>query len=316
MNDTSLKLEKCFSEKRQSLIDFYNGTINALDLATKISEFQLSILVYKRLRDELKQEFDDKIKVLDSLPHDMTKGIPKHYYVELDAQLKSLPLYRAILADYIGCDRILSNFKKSLALTKFEEKAGEEILYKTIQIKKKITILFDTIYNKKGHLKTYTRPGIQLIDEGIANIKEGIHMLCQDSSNFPKDLNLWENLQQLNLNPAFQQICSLIAKCNEDAFSDKLVFNCEAEKKKEYEEFLNNSCLYTSKEKNLFAINLYGHFKSLYKKEAKIYWTWIMHIVRAFYQGTTDNVQQNIGKQLRIHKLVYLEKIGLYYLAK
>ena len=36
-----------------------------------------------------------------------------------------------------------------------------------------------------------------------------------------------------------------------------------------------------------------------------------MHIVRAFYQGTIDNVQQNIGKQLRIHKLVYLEKIGL-----
>ena len=56
--------------------------------------------------------------------------------------------------------------------------------------------------------------------------------------------------------------------------------------------------------------------KKLYKKEAKIYWTWIMHIVRAFYQGTTDNIQQNIGKQLRIHKLVYLEKIGLYYLAK
>lgn len=316
MNDTSLKLEKCFSEKRQSLIDFYNGTINALDLATKISEFQLSILVYKRLRDELKQEFDDKIKVLDSLPHDMTKGIPKHYYVELDAQLKSLPLYRAILADYIGCDRILSNFKKSLALTKFEEKAGEEILYKIIQIKKKITILFNTITNKKENLNTYIRPGIRLMHKGITSITQGINMLCQNSSNFSKDLNLWENLQQLNLNPAFQQICSLIAKCNEDASSDKLVFNCEAEKKKEYEEFLNNSCLYTSKEKNLFAINLYGHFKSLYKKEAKIYWTWIMHIVRAFYQGTTDNVQQNIGKQLRIHKLVYLEKIGLYYLAK
>ena len=66
MNDTSLKLEKCFSEKRQSLIDFYNGTINALDLATKISEFQLSILVYKRLRDELKQEFDDKINEYQS----------------------------------------------------------------------------------------------------------------------------------------------------------------------------------------------------------------------------------------------------------
>ena len=41
-----------------------------------------------------------------------------------------------------------------------------------------------------------------------------------------------------------------------------------------------------------------------------------MHIIKAFYPGTTDNVQQNIGKQLRTHKLVYLKEIDLYYLAK
>ena len=76
MNDISSKLEKCFSEKRQSLIDFYNGTINALDLATKISEFQLSILVYKRLRDELKQEFDDKIKALGKFTNPAVNFFP------------------------------------------------------------------------------------------------------------------------------------------------------------------------------------------------------------------------------------------------
>ena len=316
MNDISSKLEKCFSEKRQSLIDFYSGIIKALDQMIEMNELPLNTIVFQSLRDELEQKFDDQEEALDSLPHDMTKGIPQRYYVELDTQLKSQPLYSAILADYIRCDKILSNLEGSLALAEFEEKAGEEVLYKIIQIKKKITILFDTIANKKGHLKNYTRPGIQLIDEGIANIKQGIHMLCQDSSNFPKDLNLWEELLLLNLNPAFQLICSLIEKCKEDASSDKLVLNYESENKKEYEEFLNNACLYTTKEKNLFAINLYGHFKSLYKKEAKIYWTWIMHIVKAFYPGTTDNVQQNIGKQLRTHKLIYLKEIDLYYLAK
>lgn len=76
MNDTSLKLEKCFSEKRQSLIDFYNGTINALDLATKISEFQLSILVYKRLRDELKQEFDDQEEALGKFTNPAVNFLP------------------------------------------------------------------------------------------------------------------------------------------------------------------------------------------------------------------------------------------------
>ena len=176
------------------MLDFYRGIIKALDKMIEMNKLPLSTIVFRRLRDELKQEFDDQEEALDSLPHDMTKGIPRCYYVELDDQLKSQPLYRAILADYIRCDKILSNLEESLVLAEFEEKAGEEVLYKIIQIKKKITTLFGTIANKNGHLKTYTRPGIQLIDEGIANIKQGIHMLCQDGSNFPKDLNLWEEL--------------------------------------------------------------------------------------------------------------------------
>jgi|GEM_PF-5620123 hypothetical protein len=64
MNDISSKLEKCFSEKRQSLIDFHNGIIKALDQMIEMNELPLNTIVYQRLRDELKQEFDDPIEAL------------------------------------------------------------------------------------------------------------------------------------------------------------------------------------------------------------------------------------------------------------
>ena len=50
MNDISSKLEKCFSEKRQSLIDFYSGVIKALDQMIEMNKLPLSTIVFQRLQ--------------------------------------------------------------------------------------------------------------------------------------------------------------------------------------------------------------------------------------------------------------------------
>ena len=77
MNDISSKLEKCFSEKRQSLIDFYSGIIRALDQMIEMNEFPLNTIVYQRLRDELEQEFDDKIKALGKFINPARNFLPR-----------------------------------------------------------------------------------------------------------------------------------------------------------------------------------------------------------------------------------------------